>query len=54
MAKTTPGDGVHWKLSDKLGAHALGDALVEGMTEKLMGTNKIKIIDAVRVFRVRE
>jgi len=52
VAKNTPDDEVHWKLSDKLGAGALGDALIEAVTDKLKGTKTI--INAVRFFRIKK
>jgi hypothetical protein len=50
VAKETPGEEVHWKLSDKLGVRALGDAFIEAVADKLKGTKRI--INAVRFFRV--
>jgi hypothetical protein len=50
-AKDTPGDDVHWRLSDSLGARALGDALVDAVASKVPGSKRL--INAVRFFRVK-
>jgi len=50
-AKETPGHDVHWRLSDQLGARALGEALKDAVGSKLPGVKRI--IDAIRFFRVK-
>lgn len=52
VAKETPGGSLEWKLSDKLGARALGDALVEAILGKLPRGTK-HLVDAIRFFRVQ-
>ena len=52
VAKETPGGDVHWKLSDILGAHTLGEALLEGLASRLPGSKQA--LNAVRFFRVKE
>jgi len=51
VAKEAPGDVVHWRLSDQLGNRALGDAIIEAITEKVKGAKRI--LNAIKFFRVK-